>query len=154
VTEDGAKGDTQGARGQRRIPRPQPPRPPRKRQDPLTDRDLREDPFNQVRGGVVHAARVARRAESAALAAEDDELVVSTSIAVHPREALGEDAAGQIALELFADEVRQVRPLALGQEGAQVVAHQLVQERALRLAPFAHAAACLRIPLGPPLSIG
>jgi hypothetical protein len=47
----------------------------------------------QVRGGLGHAARVARKVDAPAFAGEGDKKVVSTAAATYPRKTAGEDAA-------------------------------------------------------------
>jgi len=91
-----------------------------------------------VRGGIVHAAAGTGGAEAAALAGEGDQQFGAAGRAAHPREAVGENPAPEIALELADDEPGQARLAALlrlGEEGLPVLPDRRVQERALGLAP-------------------
>jgi hypothetical protein len=54
---------------------------------------MSDDVFHQVRRGLRHAARAARGAESAALAAEIQKLVVAAVATAQAQEAVGRDAA-------------------------------------------------------------
>jgi len=85
----------------------------------------------------LHPAGGARRADAAALAAERDQQFVAASRATHAGEAVGEDAAAQVALELGDHEARQGTAVLLEprQEGLEVLPHGRVQDRLLRLAP-------------------
>ncbi len=67
----------------------------------------RNHPVGQVRGGVVHAAGGARRADAAALAGERDQMLEVAAAADDAREAVREDAAAQIRFQLLVDVTRQ-----------------------------------------------
>jgi hypothetical protein len=78
----------------------------------------------------VHPASAARRAKSAALAAEGDELVVAALAAAQPQEAVGQDAAFEEGVELVLDELRLLSAgsvFGLGEEGRGVLLNQAVQ---------------------------
>jgi len=57
-----------------------------------------------VRGRIGHAAAASPRAEAAALAREGEHAVEPGLVAVHPHEAVGENAAAEEAPELSLDE--------------------------------------------------
>jgi len=101
---------------------------------------MRQDPVHQPRCRVVHPPGGARWAEATPLAGQAHQQLVAAVPATHAREAMGEDPAGEIALELRLDEPRESGALGgaaarLFEEGAQVSADGGVQERVLRFAP-------------------
>jgi hypothetical protein len=96
-----------------RMGRQQKPQRVRQRQHPLPQRMLGQHLIGQPRGGLGHASCAARRAESALLATECDQLVGVTGHAAHALEALLQSAALQVGLELLLYEGRQ-RPPDLG----------------------------------------
>ena len=55
---------------------------------------------DQMRRGLRHAPRAARRAKAAPLAAEGDQLVVAAVAAAQPQKAVGQDAAFEEGVEL------------------------------------------------------
>ena len=89
-------------------------------EDPLAHRDLGEDVVAQVGGGLGHAAAGARWAHRAGLAGEGDQGALVAVVTVHADEAPGQDAAGQIALELAADMDREAATV-VGQVGGDVL---------------------------------
>jgi hypothetical protein len=106
---------------------------PRERADPLTDRNLWEDEVHQVRGDIRHTSTQARRTKAATLAGETHDHLVATSAARELDEAVLQNPASQVRVELFLDELRQT---ALGfgalAESRPVLAHQRMQERVFR----------------------
>ena len=101
----------------------------------------------------VHPASAARRAKSAALAAEGDELVVAALAAAQPQEAVGQDAAFEEGVELVFDELRQVRArsiFGLGEEGCGVLLHQSVQRGLFRAVAIVVDRGAIRRTLGLP----
>jgi hypothetical protein len=88
----------------------------------------------------VHPPRGAGRAEAASLAGEGDQQLVAANLAAHARESMGEDPAGEIALELSFHEAGQPDSIAgasarVLQKRTQVSANGGVQQSALGLAP-------------------
>jgi hypothetical protein len=126
----------QGARDQRGVAREQKASPARQREHPLTHRNARQHAIDQVSGSALHPSRRAGRTDSTALAGERDEQLVAAGDAAHASEAVGEDAAAQVTLELGHDKTGQPAPILLDlrQEGLEVPPNCLVQERLLRLA--------------------
>ena len=110
--------------------------PARQREHPLAHRNARQHAIDQVSGSALHPSRRAGRTDSTALAGERDEQLVAAGDAAHASEAVGEDAAAQVPLELGHDETGQPAPILLDlrQEGLEVPPNCLVQERLLRLA--------------------
>ena len=107
----------------------------RQRQHPLAHRHMGNDVVDQVGCGLGHAARAARRAEPAPLAAKGYKLVVAAVAAAQAQEAVGQDAAFEEGVELVLDELRQVGSggsFGLGDEGRGVLLHQAVQRGLLR----------------------
>ena len=97
---------------------------------PLAHRHMGDDVVDQMRGALRHAPRPARGAESSALAAERDELVVAAIGAAQAQETVRQDAALKEGVELVLDELRQAGAgggLDLGKEGLGVLLHQAVQ---------------------------
>lgn len=89
-----------------------------------------DDVFNQVRGGLRHAPRTARRAESTALATEGQQPVMATLPAAQPQEAMRQDAALEEGVELVLDEPRQLRSgagLGVRDEAGGVLLDQAIQ---------------------------
>ena len=64
--------------------------------------------IDQVGGRLHHAPRTAAGAESSALAAERDQMLVSAAIALDPQEAVLQQSTLQILFEFLTDELRQV----------------------------------------------
>ena len=79
---------------------------PRNREDPLPDRSDGNDPVDEVRGGVRHAATAAGRAEPTALARERHETLALAFVAADAQETVGQDAAVEERAELRLDETR------------------------------------------------
>jgi hypothetical protein len=102
-------------------------------------RDVGQDLIDEVRGEIGHAPAAARRAEAAALAGERDELVGLAARAPHARETEGEEAAGEVALELGSHETGQA--VMSEEEGREMLAQDPVQGAALRLAALSLSAA-------------
>lgn len=73
---------------------------PREGENPLTHRDARNHAVDEMIRGVEHSASGARRAQAAALAAEGDEVLLPTGVADDPYEAVLEQAATEVLLEL------------------------------------------------------
>jgi len=65
---------------------------------------VRQYAVDKMRRGVVHAARVARRAQAARLARECDESVAAAFVAMHAHESMTEQAAFEVAVECILDE--------------------------------------------------
>ncbi len=63
---------------------------------------------HQVRCDLGHAAGTAGQANASALAAEGDQLVVPAVAAAQPQEAVGQDAAFELGVELVPHKLRQV----------------------------------------------
>ena len=87
---------------------------------------MRDDVVDQVRGGLCHAARAARRAEPLPLAGEGYKLVMATVSAAQAQEAVGQDAAFEEDVELVLHELRQVGSgggFGLSDEGLGVLLH-------------------------------
>jgi hypothetical protein len=125
----------------------------RQRQDPLAHWDVWNDVVHQVRRGLRHAARTARGAEPAALAAEGQQLVVTAIAAAQSQEALRQDAALEEGVELVLDEPRQLGPGAgfgVGDEAGRVLLHQAVQRGLLRAVALVVDRGAIGRPLGLP----
>jgi hypothetical protein len=133
---DATQGELQRARDQLGVARKQKARPARQREHPLSHRHAREHAIDQVGRCALHPSRRAGRTNSTAFTGERDEQLVAASTTLHADEAVGENAAAQVPLELGHDEAGQPAPvlLELRQEGLQMLPHRLVQERLLRLA--------------------
>ena len=69
-------------------------------QHPLADGDAGQHTIHEVGGALGHAAAPATGAEATALAGEGDQPLQGAGVAPEPREAVGEDAAGQELAEL------------------------------------------------------
>jgi hypothetical protein len=64
---------------------------------------LGQDVVDQVCGSLVHASPQAARAETPTLATEGHEMAFVASVAVHLRESVRKDAAGQELLQFLGD---------------------------------------------------
>ena len=100
--------------------------PLRHRQHPLPHWQAWEDVIRQMRRGLHHAPGIARRAHATSLAGERDQEVVAAVAAPRTREAVGEDAALQVAAELTLDISRNrtvvgVAVAALGEPGLEAL---------------------------------
>jgi hypothetical protein len=104
----------------------------REGEHPLAVGDVGKNLVDEVRGEVGHASAATGRAEATSFAREGDELVRLAAGAPHAREAEGEQATGEVALELAAHEARQA--VVIEQEGGEVLAQDAVQSAVLRLA--------------------
>ncbi|MFZ1058261.1 MAG: hypothetical protein WAP47_03600 [Candidatus Rokuibacteriota bacterium] len=107
-------------------------------QDPLADGDAGQHTIHEVGGALGHAPTAAARAEATALAGEGDQPLQGAGVAPEPREAVGEDAAGEELAELLLDEAGQAGAVgALGrcaEKGLQVGADDGVEDAALGVA--------------------
>ena len=85
---------------------------------------------DQMRRGLGHAPRAARRAKAPALATEGQQLVVAAVAAAQAQETVGQDAALEEGLKRVFDKLRQVGAASvfgLGEESRCVLLHQAVQ---------------------------
>ncbi|MFT5357825.1 MAG: hypothetical protein ACI9KE_005062 [Polyangiales bacterium] len=96
----------------------------------MTDRDRGHRRIDKVRGDIRHAAAQTRRTKAATLAGEAHHYLMTASAARELDEAVLQNPATQIRIELFLHELRQT---ALGfgalAESRPVIAHQRMQER-------------------------
>jgi hypothetical protein len=105
---------------------------PRERAHPLPDRDLGQYVVHQVRGDVRHPSSEARGAE-AAPAGETHHHLVTASAARELNEAVLQNPASQVRVELFLHELRQTAVrFGARLETWPVLAHQRMQERVFR----------------------
>ncbi len=85
---------------------------------PLADRHVREDAIHEVGSELAHAPAAAGGTNRAPFARELDDGGVSTPLTAHAQQAVGEDAAPEVRLELAPDEHRPpARPVRPRQEG-------------------------------------
>ena len=89
---------------------------------------------DEVRGGVGHASAAAGGAEAAAFASKRDELIAHAARALHAREAVGEQAALEVAALLALDETRQAVARIGSSVALEMGEQRLVQHAALGLA--------------------
>lgn len=125
--------DHLGLRGEQHVLRD------RQRQHALPHRHVRNEVVDQVRCGLRHTPRAARRAEPAALAAERRQLVVPALAAPQPQEAVHQDAALEEDVELAPDEARQFgvgAGLGAGDEAGRMLLHQAIQRGLLGAVSF------------------
>ena len=98
----------------------------------------REHAVSKVRRRVGHAPCTAGRTHAAILAGKSDEQLVAASRTANAGEAVAENAAAQVALELLGDEGREVAAgVAIGsfsEERGEVFADNSVQQRLFRFA--------------------
>ncbi|MDH5538218.1 MAG: hypothetical protein OEY03_02325 [Rhizobacter sp.] len=83
---------------------------------------------DQVGSGLRHAPRTARLAEPVALAAEDNQLVVTAVATAQAQEAARQIATQEERVELVLDELRQAGAgggLDFGDEGRRVLLHRI-----------------------------
>jgi hypothetical protein len=95
---------------------------------------MRQHVVGEVRGDLAHTPGVAGGADAAALARERDQPLVAATLTTGPREAMGQNAALEVAPEVAFDPIRQsvAHGVGLGRashEGLEVVLHRLVQSR-------------------------
>jgi hypothetical protein len=116
------------------MPREPIPQPVRQTQDPLSDGDIWDDMVHQMRGTFGHAATTAARTQRTALARERDEPVEAAVAAAKPREPPSQESAPEEVPKRALDEWRQAvavaQPRRLGQEGLEVILHDLVKDAA------------------------
>jgi hypothetical protein len=110
----------------------------RKRDHPLAHGRVGQHVVDEVRGGVGHTPAAAGGAEAAAFASKRDELIAHAARAVHAREAVGEQAALEVAAQLALDEARQavarIGSTGALEKGLEVGEQRLMQHAALGLA--------------------
>ena len=107
------------------------------RQDPLPHRQAWQDVIGEMGRRRHHAPGVARWADASALARERDQEVVPALPAAGAGEAVGQDAALQVAAELALDVggYRFITRAGQREPGREVGLHGAVQQRALGPAP-------------------
>ncbi len=137
--EDRAENFAQHLSCELRIGCQMPAHSTRKRRNPLAHWRAWEHAVDQMRSGVVHAARCARRADSAAFTREGHQVFGAAATADHARKPVRENAAAEIRLELAIDMSRQTRAerACFGErtpQPFQLGGHGLVNQRALRRA--------------------
>ena len=76
----------------------------RKGEDPLPDRDLGQDPLDEMGRRVGHATPATGRTEATALAGEGDEAIMAAGVAVDAEESMSAHAALEIGADLALDE--------------------------------------------------
>jgi hypothetical protein len=108
--EDGAQEDAQHGARQRRVERKLIAHGHRHGEDPLADRHVREDAIHEVGGERAHAPAAVGGTKCAPFAREPHDGGVSTPLTAHAQQAVGEDAAPEIRLELAPDERRPPVP--------------------------------------------
>jgi len=107
--EHGAKEHGAHPPAQVMVPRQAVPQGVRQTQHPLSNRYVRDDVFDQMRGTFGHAATTAARTERAPLARERDEPVQATVAAVKPREPARQEPAPEECPKGVLDEPRHAR---------------------------------------------
>ncbi len=127
--KEGAEEDVQRGRGERWVGGQVPADAHWKRQHPMAHGNARQDALDQMRGGVVRAARGAGRADPAALAGERDQQLVAAVAAADAGEAVGEDPAVEVAGKLALDKAGEPGAVGaalarLAEEGSEVPAPQ------------------------------
>ena len=95
-----AQSNVERAGDEPRVPGEKEARPSGQREDPLAHRHVRKHAVREVRRGPLHAAGGAGRAEAATLAGKGDQHLVAAGRTAHASEAVGEDAASEVPLEL------------------------------------------------------
>jgi hypothetical protein len=89
--------------------------------------DMRDGVVHQVRSGLRHAPRTARRAEAWPLAAKGDQLATAAVTTARAQKAVGQDGALEEGVELVFDELRQIGlggGFGFGEEGSVVLMRQ------------------------------
>jgi hypothetical protein len=89
------------------IPRYEVPQPVGQREHPLVHLHGGHDRVHEVRGALGHPPSPATRAEPPALAGEREQVLKRTTLAAHPRKAVGQHPAGQELKKLARDELGQ-----------------------------------------------
>ena len=79
-----------------------------KSQHPLPDRCFGEHMIDKMSGRFHHTPGTATGAESPALTAEGDQVLMAAAIALDPQEAMLQQPALQVILKLLSDEIRQI----------------------------------------------
>ena len=87
--EHSAQEDRDDGAAQRVVPRQLVAQAKRQAQDPLPDRDIREDVVHQVRGALSHPATTAAWTEAPSLTGERDEPVQAAGVAAKPGKPAG-----------------------------------------------------------------
>lgn len=138
-SEQRSQEQVQSQANQLGLPGQQKAQPFGHRADPLAKWDCREDMVPQVSSRVCHPTRRTGRTDAAVFAGKGDEQLVAAARAADAGEAVFQDAAAQVALELALNEGRQFAawvPLRrIGQEGGEVFADELMQRRVFGFAP-------------------
>ena len=134
--EHGPSGDAEHRAAERVIVGEEIAQAVRQREHPLAHGDVRQDVIDEVCGLLRHAAAAAARTKAASFARERHEALEGTALAPNAREASAERAARQELAELSLDEAGEPAAIAavgdLAQEGFQVLAHDAMEDGALR----------------------
>ena len=108
----------------------------RQREHPLAHGNVRQDVIDEVGGLLRHAAAATARTETASLARERHQALEGAVLAPNPCEASAERSARQELAELALDEAGKSAAVGavggLAQEGFQVLAHDAMEDGALR----------------------
>jgi hypothetical protein len=92
--------DAEHGSSERRVTGQERAQPLRQREDTLPNRQRRQDLIAEMGGDLHHPARVAGRADSAALAGEGDQTLGAAVRAARAGEPVSQDAAAQVGAEL------------------------------------------------------
>src|SRR5438093_1831049 len=134
--EHGPSGDAEHRAAERVIVGEEIAQAVRQREHPLAHGDVRQDVIDEVCGLLRHAAAAAARTKAASFARERHEALEGTALAPNAREASAERAARQELAELSLDEAGEPAAIAavgdLAQDGFQVLAHDAMEDGALR----------------------
>ena len=106
-----------------------------KREDPLAHWDIREDPIDEMGGGVGHAPAAAGTADSTTLTRVSDDPILATRLAVNPKKAPREHAAVEEGAQFAFDETGHgaVTVALPGEEGLEVGGDDAVERVCLRV---------------------
>ena len=106
-TGEGVEEDLQDIRAKGSVVSHGGAQPPRKGGHPLADRNFGKDLVHQVGGDIIHPPAETRGAETAAFTAEGHHELVAAPGASEVNEAMLEEAALEVGLELTDDEARE-----------------------------------------------
>jgi hypothetical protein len=128
IRENRAQEGAENLGGQSRVPGAAIAEQIRKRENPLTHRNFRQHPVDQMGRSVRHPPSTTRRTESPAFTREGDETVVAACITVDANKAVRQHAALDVGADLSLYEMchRGAVPLRSGEEGLELVPDDFV----------------------------
>ncbi len=138
IGEDRAQEGAENLGGKSRVPRTAIAERIGKSENPLTHRNFRQHPVDQMGRCVRHPPSTTRRTEPPPFTREGDEAIVTAAVAMDTQKAVRKHAALEVGAEFALDEAGHGRTIAprSGEEGLELLPDDFVKERLLGLVAF------------------